>query len=113
MKPSLKILTLLLVAMLAVACNKSPDIQPVKNELYGVWRNEAANLQWTITNTKGLNDGARFTDYRANGHRYLKVEALEIKDTFEINSVTDHQLDLTDSKGVNYLFIKMPVRANH
>lgn len=108
MKLSLKILPLIIVALLAAACNKTPDLQPVRNELYGVWRNEPTQMQWTITNTKGLNEGGSFTDYRANGHRYLKVAVLEVNDTFEINAVTDHQLDLTDSKGVNFLFVKMP-----
>jgi hypothetical protein len=90
-------------------CTKMQDVRPVKNDLYGVWVYNNGALQFTIVNTDGRGDGGRFTDIKINGQRYLKVEVMDIKETYIINSVDDHNLNLTDSKNIKYLFVKYPL----
>lgn len=90
------------------------DVKPLKNnDLIAVWVSKNDDLQLSIDDTKGRGKYIKYTDIHTEGHRYLKVESSIINETYEINSIDEHSMCLTDHANKQYTLMKYPLRVNN
>ncbi|MBB6109735.1 hypothetical protein SAMN05421821_105153 [Mucilaginibacter lappiensis] len=107
MKPKSLILLLLLITLFVSACVKDYQIEPVKNDLTGIWTSSDRTMTWAIENTKGIGYNAKFTELKKSDGRYLRVEMPMINETYKITEVNKHDMILVDSKNFQLSFNKI------
>ena len=83
------------------------DVTPVKNDLFGVWFASESSMQFTIHNTNGVGEIAKFTDFNKNSERFLKVEMPGIYETYKIASISAANMHLLNSHSDTIRFIRM------
>lgn len=89
------------------SCTKMQEVTPVNNELFGVWVNDKGSMQFTINNTSGIGEVAKFTDFHKHGERFLRVEMPGINEEYKISYVHYSEMKLISSNSTELLFSKI------
>jgi hypothetical protein len=108
MKPK-SILLLLIAFTMLYACNKTEPIQPVKNDLTGMWASSGHATTWVIDNTNGAGDNVKYTEINKTDGRYLQVDVQPntFHETYKISAVDKTSMILLDSKSVEWDFVRV------